>query len=263
MKKALFVCGLLLLPTVVFGAGFSKQSLFLSKSTVVEGDTVLIHAVVSNDTTAKFTGTLVLKDSDSTIGNVPVALAAGEANTFSVSWKPTAGNHIVEADLEDKSGTVVEQESATFTVAEKPPPPPKATDGQVNPNASSTVESSVQIQQTIANMSPAVAQSAQPVFLAIDSARRWAAGVLDRGITYEKGQLAHPDASIGAGKTATQTGAVQGWVNTLWTIIGTIVLYILSVLRWLVGNAGAFYPALALLFFYLLWRLYKKMRRSR
>src|SRR3989344_6188606 len=147
MKKTLFVCGLLLLPTVVFGvypevargAGFAKQSLFLSKSSVTEGDTVLVHAVVSNDTTTKFTGTLIFKDSDATIGNVPVSLDSGEANTFSVSWKPTAGNHTVEANLEDTSGAVVEQESATFTVA--PPPPPKATDGQENLNAANAVDS--------------------------------------------------------------------------------------------------------------------------
>lgn len=279
MKKLFVVSVFLLLPTVFFGAypevargaglpaqaGFAKQSLFLSKSSVTEGDTVLIHAIVSNDTTAKFTGMLVFKDSDITIGSVPVSIIAGEVDTLSVSWKPVAGSHNVRANLEDTNGTVVEQESATFTIA--PPPSPKDTGGQANSNASSTIGSSAEIQQTIAQFSPAVAQVVQPIFAAIDSGRMWTANVLDQGINYEKQRLAQKTngqvLGTQAQKTATTTSTVQDWTNTLWTIINTIALYILSVLRWLVGNAGVFYPALALLFFYFLWRLYKRTRRPR
>ncbi len=266
MKKLLFGLTLFLLPVVVFGAGFAKQSLFLSKSSVVEGDTVLIHSSVSNDTTTKFAGTLVLKDSATVIGNVPVALAPGEAGTLSVSWKPSAGSHAGVAQLQAKDGTVVEEESAVFTIAAKPVPVEKPSAFKENQPAA-IVESSAGIQEGISRLSPAVAQGAQPVFAAIDSARSAAAEALDQGIDYEKGQIAKNNKGQVLGeqtdKASLDTTNTKNWTNTLWNIIDTLVLYILTIFRWFVGNAGIFYPAVALLFLWFLWKLYKRMRRPR
>ncbi len=266
MKKALFVCGLFLLPSLVFAAGFAKQSLFLSKSSVTEGDTVLIHASVQNDTAAKFSGTLVFKDTATTIGTVPVSLAGGEAGTLSVSWKPGAGSHAVVAQLQDKSGASVEEESGTFTIAAKPIPVEKAPAFK-DTQAAATVDSSAGIQEGISRLSPAVAQGAQPIFAAIDSGRAAAAEILDQGINYEKKQIFANNKGQVLGdqsqKGSFDANKTKSWTNTLWTIIDTIVLYILTIFRYLVGSAGVFYPALAILFLWFLWRLYKRMRRPR
>src|SRR3989344_4148677 len=91
------------LPAVALGAGFAKQSLFLSKGSVTEGEVVLIHAVLQNEASTKFAGDLSFTDGGEKIGTVPVTLGAGEAQAASISWKPSAGAHKVVAEL--KSGT--------------------------------------------------------------------------------------------------------------------------------------------------------------
>src|SRR3990167_7657305 len=94
-------------------AGFAKQSLFLSKSSATEGETVLVHAVVVNDAASVFAGELVLSTGDKKIGAVPLSLNAGEAQAVSVSWKPASGSHTVIAELKNKEGEVAEKESTT------------------------------------------------------------------------------------------------------------------------------------------------------
>ena len=92
-RGSFFIVAILfLLPHTAGATGFAKQSLFLSKSVVTEGDTVRIHAVVSNDDgRAAFTGTLSFTDGSATIGNVPVSLAGGEAGlSLSLGSQPRA-----------------------------------------------------------------------------------------------------------------------------------------------------------------------------
>lgn len=261
--KSFWVAGIfLLLPSVVWGAGFAKQSLFLSQSSVTEGDTVLIHAVVSNDTSQKFVGSLDFTDNTVAIGNVPTTLLAGEAATLSISWKPSAGNHNVVAKLQDTNKNIIEENLANFTVAS----PTKATNTETPVTQIVTpVQPSTQIQQTIYSVSPAVANGTAPVFSAIDSGRTTAAHALDQGILWSKEQLA----KAGNGKilgtetkiaTSTQSGSSM---HTVSTILATALLYILSILRYLLGNAGIFYPIVAFLFLLLLWMLYRRMRRPR
>jgi hypothetical protein len=143
------------IPLFASAAGFAKQSLFLSKSPVTEGETVLIHAVVSNDAATKFSGEVVFKDGESKIGSVTVAIAAGGANAVSLSWKPSAGSHMITAELTTSSGTVVEQESGSFSIQAKPKPITITTPA----TTSSTVESSDSIQQKIEDLNPTVGLS--------------------------------------------------------------------------------------------------------
>lgn len=268
MKKFLVVGVLLVLPLVivgvcpevVLGAGFAKQSLFLSQSSVTAGETVLIHAVVSNDTSQKFVGSLDFTDNTQAIGNVPTTLLAGEATTLSISWKPSAGTHSVVAKLQDSDKNIIEENLANFDVAALKPTNTTSINQVVTP-----IQPSTQILQTINNISPAVANGTAPAFSAIDSGRNSAAKALDQGILWSKEQLARG----GSGKilgtqtkvaTSTQPGGIM---HTASTIFATALLYILSILRYLVGNAGAFYPILAFLFLFILWRIYRRMRRPK
>lgn len=252
MKYGVLALGLLLAPSFVCAAGFAKQSLFLSKTPVTQGDTVLIHAIVSNDATTKFSGTLTLHDEAGAIGSVPVSLAAGEAGVVSVSWKPSGGSHTVTAELIDSTGAR-EQESSTFHIATPAQPAAAQT--------AAAVDSSQNIQQAIANISPGVAQATQPVFAAIDAGRAQASAALDQGISWAKAQIQTPGQVLSAQTQKTSTSTAQGIGATLWTVMTTLVLYTLSVLQFIIGNAGLFYPVVVILFFYILWRLYRRSRR--
>lgn len=248
---------LFLAPAAVFGAGFAKQSLFLSKLSVTEGETVLIHAVVNNDGTTAYSGTLRLSEGTQSIGSVPVSLDAGEAQVATVSWKPTAGSHAVVAELKTDD-TLIEKQSATFVVAKKPEP----VKPQSTPQAAAAVESSQNIQDGIANFSPAAADATAPVFALIDGGRAKLADVLE-------GQIASTKKSLGPG--AGEPGEVLGAddiknstenpAGGFWYILQTLYLYLLTLLSFVVGSAGVFYPVLALVFFYLLWRIIRRFRR--
>lgn len=246
---------LFLLPCAAFAAGFAKQSLFLSKSAVTEGDTVLIHAVVDNDAAAKFSGTLFLTEGSTSIGSVPVSLAAGESSVVSVSWKPLAGSHTITATLKDASSTVVEQTTGTFDIAA---PPQTASSSQ----AAAAVESSDAIQQDIGNVSPPVESTVKPVFTLIDGARSAAAGVLDTQLAATKQNLG-PDAGAPGevlGAEATQNAASNPG-SAFWYILQTLYFYLLTVLRFIVGSAGIFYPLVAIIFLYFMWRMFRRFRR--
>ncbi|OGC86946.1 hypothetical protein A3D70_01950 [Candidatus Adlerbacteria bacterium RIFCSPHIGHO2_02_FULL_54_18] len=248
---ALGVAAFMLAPAVAFGASFAKQSLFLSRSAVTEGETVLINAVVNNDSTAAFSGTLLFAEGTSAIGTVPVTLAAGEAQAVSVSWKPAKGSHKVSAELK-KGLEVVETQSATFTIAAKPTP-------AAAPQSAAAVESSQNIQDGIAAYSPQTASVAAPLFTLIDSGRAAAADIIDAQISGTKKALGP---SAGEVLNAEETkNAGSNPLGVLWFILRTLYLYLLTIARFLVGNAALFYPVLALAFLYSLWKLFRRFRR--
>ena len=252
MKKAFFAL-LFLFPTLVFAAGFAKESLFLSKSPVTEGETVLIHAVVANEKAEQFKGEVQLRSGDATIGSTPLTLTAGEARTVSVPWSPKAGTHKVTAELKTNDGTIAESTQATFVVLEIPKPAVAGTTTE-----STSVESSAQIQEAIENISPQVADGAQPVFETLDSWREKGAEFLDGQITAAK---KHVPGNILGAETVQQ--AKDNPVGSVMTVFQTLYFYLLTILRYIIASAILSYPLLVVLFLWGLWKLYQRMSRPR
>ena len=247
------VIALFLLPTLASGAGFAKQSLFLSKQSVTEGETVLIHAVITNEAAATFGGTMQFSEGATVIGSVPVSLDAGEASAVSVSWKPTGGSRTIVAEL--KKGTeVVEKESAIFVIAQKQKPA-QANTGQT----AAAIESSAKIQEGLAGISPQAAAASAPAFTFIDGGRAALSGVVDKQIATAKANLGPREGEVLGSETVTQ--AKTDPLGTFWFILWTLYLYLLTLLNFIIGSAGVFYPVLAFLVLYFLWRLIKRYRR--
>lgn len=246
----------LAIPMVTSAAGFAKQSLFLSQSSVVEHQTVFIYAVVTDDTETQFSGTLHVTDELGDIGSTSVTLPAGKASTVSVPWTPVAGQHTVTAQLIAKDGTVTESEKATFTVDAAPPPPVKDQLPTTLPQkttaptmiGTTTVDSSVPIERSLSTIVPSVAPSTIPVFNAIDSFRKASVTALDGGSKWSQGSIT---------KAASAPGGV---VNTLWLVFSTFLLYLCASLAYVISNIALFYPALVVLFLFILWRIYRAIR---
>jgi len=253
MRKTFFAL-LFLIPVVTSAAGFARESLFLSKSPVVEGETVLVHVVLSNDTTEVFRGDMRLRVKENNIGVVSVTLAAGEARALSVSWTPEAGTHTVVAELRTSGGDVVEKEQATFVVKETPKTLVAGTS-----TTSAPVEPSTEIQQAIANISPQVAAGAEPLFTTLDSWRQTGADFLDTQIAGAKEHL--PTGGILGAETAQE--AKNNPLGSVVTVFQTLYFYILTLLRYLIASAILFYPLLVVLFIWGLWKLYQRMSRPR
>src|SRR3989344_6835401 len=246
------------LPAAALAAGFAKGSIFLSKPSVIEGETVLIHAVVANDAASAFSGELVLAD-DKKIGAVPLTLSAGEAQAVSVSWKPQSGAHTVIAELKNKDGETVEKESATFYIKPKPAASAANAASAGQASQSAAVGSSQPIQNKIASFSPGTAEAAAPVFQVMDSVREKAADFLDNQIAKAKAEIEKRPGLV----EGVQTENLPSTFDWLWTIVYTILLYVWTILRFIVGYAGIFYPVLAVAFFYLLWKIISRFRRPR
>ena len=86
------------LPSLALATGFAKDSLFLSRSPVTEGQSVRIYTVVANDGTNAFSGRVVLTEGSQKIASVPVSITAGGTQTASAPWTPTAGVHTIQAN---------------------------------------------------------------------------------------------------------------------------------------------------------------------
>ncbi|MDP4020953.1 MAG: hypothetical protein Q8P58_02865 [Candidatus Adlerbacteria bacterium] len=177
-----------------------------------------------------------------------------EGEAVLINWNPAAGTYRIVIELLDQNGAVTSSETADFTVDSVPPPPPEV-------QGTTTVESSEKIQETIASIVPQ-ASAAAPVFSTIDNWRQKGIDALETGEAWAKGK-------VNAGEVAgenTEEGegsSSGGIVETVTKLVATLLLYLFSILKFLVSNAGIFYPVLAIAFFYLLWRLFKRMRRPK
>jgi len=186
------------------------------------------------------------------VGGAAVSIAPGGAEAASVSWKPTSGSHSVTAELTAKDGTIAASEEATFNVQEKPKPEDTTTP------ASTTVESSTKIKEVVASISPGVADAATPVFATIDSLRQKGVEALEKSSTWTKNKIGEGEVKGADTEQKTEGGGIVG---TATTIGATLLLYVLSILTFLLSNAGVFYPVLAVLFLFALWRIFKRIRR--
>ena len=143
----------------------------------------------------------------------------------------------------------------TFTlyVTPKPKPAPVA----ASTSAAAAVESSAKIQEGLAGISPAVAEATAPFFRMVDGGRGALSDVIDTQIANTKNNL-NTGSALGA-ETFKNAGSNPG--GTLWTIIQTLYLYLLTLLNFIIGSAAIFYPVAAILILYLLWRLVTHSRR--
>ncbi|HEV8666584.1 MAG TPA: hypothetical protein VN665_01910 [Candidatus Paceibacterota bacterium] len=127
-----------------------------------------------------------------------------------------------------------------------------------------TIDSSASIQNDIAGVSPQVASATEPAFSVIDSARNAIANTLDGQIQNTQQKIkATPKSGVIEG-TSTQnilTNPQLPSESGVWYWLYTFYLWLLEAIRWLVGNAGVFYPVLAVAFLYLIYRMYRRFRR--
>lgn len=194
------------------------------------------------------------------------APALADAPTLQLSQQATVGGASVPVDAtvstqEDVVLTASKTDGAvpvTFTLYVAPKPKPKPAPAPSNQVAA--VESSAGIQQGIGTLSPTTEQYVQPVFSTIDSARSGAADVLDSQLASTKDRLAPdlPGQVLGAEATK---NAASNPMGAFGYLLNTLYFYLLTLLRFMVGSAGVFYPLFAIAFLWALWRSFRIFRR--
>lgn len=82
--------------------GFPTQEVWLSADTIIEGETVFIHAIVLNDAPGVFTGTMEFYDDSRLLGKTPFSVTGTQkVRVVSLSWEATAGEHRITAKIAD------------------------------------------------------------------------------------------------------------------------------------------------------------------
>ncbi len=200
------------------------------------------------------------------VGLTPL-FALAQTTGVEVSQKVTVDGTVVPVNVVAAQGSENVTLSSTktegavpviFTLYLKPKPKPKpklvATSSQA-----AAVESSQKIQASIAGLSPQVADATEPFFTLVDGARSSAATIVEQQLTKTKAALG-TDAGKVLGAEATKN-ATSNPGGTFWYVLQTLYLYILTVLGFIIGSAGVFYPLLAVIVLFLLWKLFRRFRR--
>jgi membrane protein insertase Oxa1/YidC/SpoIIIJ len=126
-----------------------------------------------------------------------------------------------------------------------------------------TVDSSASIQKDIANVSPAAASVTEPVFVTLDSFRSSIADVLDSQLVSTQAKItSSPQLSI-TDISAIQDATVSNPWGMFWYVLYMLYFYVLTIVRWIVGNAIVFYIVFVLLVLYILLRVFRWWRRPR
>ncbi len=113
-------------------AGFPPQSIWVSKSTAVAGESLEIFTVVHNGSDATLSGTVAFFDNEKRIETENFKLSAETSQLVTIEWKATPGEHAISAIIEGASVEGISDSialsqrasaSIKITVAEPPPPP--------------------------------------------------------------------------------------------------------------------------------------------
>jgi hypothetical protein len=260
MVRILLILGLLLPVFSYADVGFAKSSLWLSRTEITEGDSATLYASLSNAAQEELKGAVIFSDDGEEFGRTAISLAPGEGRIVQVSWKPAeSGTHSLTAVLSNGTDDL-DKLTIAVVVAEKP-----GSDAEAK--AAAAIESSEDIQKTIADLSPQVGEAVNPIFNKMDDVRESGALFLDTQIENAKENLeAAKTRREELAKTAVLGAETSDEVKsekrklTVSYFFNTLLLYTLSAIRFVVGNAGIFYPVFAVLILVGLWKLFMRMR---
>lgn len=245
--------------------GFSGEPVWLSNTPVIEGETVLVHAALTNGAEQPLTGTLIFRADGTSIGSVPINLKAEEARVVSVSWTPKSGTYELAVELANPSVPSAKRtETLKVSVASREATRSAAASALGVQSLSSNPQftDSSSIQTAIAGVSADVGAVVAPGFIAVDSWRKSGSDFLNTKSAAAKAEVSALSDKKAALKEADTPEAKKESRNlTLWQMVRTLLLYIYQALNLLVSKAGVFYPVVAFGFFFFLWKMWQRFRR--
>lgn len=90
----------------ITATGFIPGQIWYSKDTIVEGDTIKIYTAVWNSADSPLSAKVEFYDQNVILGTRDIIVAPQELKEASVSWKVTAGDHVMTAKIISPSVTV-------------------------------------------------------------------------------------------------------------------------------------------------------------
>lgn len=249
---AVMVCTAALLPLLASAAtipaGFPNQTIWISDSSLTDGDTATVSTVIYNASGAPVSGTVEFLVDSSVVGTADFTLDSGKSQIETANWIANTGSHAVSARIV-RAPTGVSGASGSLAVTVAPAPPKKD-------------EQAIAVQNAITNLtastSPALSNAAQKTFAFTEGIRKGAIGYLENSLgtssaaTKQKGQV------LGANSVA--EAAKENTPSSWWHAISTVFL---TVMLMIARSVVFFYPFVAIVFFLILYFVAKAVRRPR
>ncbi|MFA6251521.1 MAG: hypothetical protein WC603_02765 [Candidatus Paceibacterota bacterium] len=244
---------------VVTNSGFIPGQIWYSKDTLVEGETVNIHTAIWNGEKESLSVKVEFYDKNVILGSRDVVLSPSELKDVFVPWKITSGDHVISAKIISSLATISgKKEKVTLDRVTT------STDKQFVPvvvkNAQGeSVSGTSSLKDQIDNVVPdKVSTSVANGFTVVDNFR-------DKTFTQVSTVRDDTQEEINLLKTKEKT--VAETLSTKNNIedatekpIAYIKLFIFSILALIFGNKIIFYGLLAIVVFFVLRYLYRKIR---
>ncbi|MBI4093569.1 hypothetical protein HY417_01265 [Candidatus Kaiserbacteria bacterium] len=254
--RRLFFTAIVLIPAFALAAvqvGFPSQALWVSSTTLHEGETVVISTVVVNDTSSTLKGTVVFLANDVRVGAREFELGRAKSQIHSIEWKPKRGEYKLLARIEGTSAALSQKETPSLSVIVKEPLAPPS-------EIERTITQIVQTGSSIASSSaPVMQQTVQNIYAQTEALRTSGIERLEKYLTSNAKEGGRQGAIAGT-STANTTGfdsAPTKGKGALANLAQTAAAGGLFVLK----NSALFYPLLALLVLGTIYLLARKIRR--
>jgi hypothetical protein len=238
-------------------AGFPSQAIWASKTSAVEGETILLSTVVYNGNVEPLQGTLVFTANDSRIGASEFQLSNGESEIRSMEWKPSAGEYRVAAEIESISAELSQRETPPITVTITEPPSPSALQQTVNQTVTT-------ISTFASSSAPFVVETVQTIYNQTETLRN--AGI-ERIENYLSSQASNTSGNSPVGSIAgTSTTNVAGFDDASTKgkgLLSDIAQTAAAAALFTLKNAALFYPLVAFLILGTLYVIGRRVRRRR
>lgn len=279
-KRNLYIFILALLFNVSFVyadtaiTGFIPGQIWYSKDVLVEGDTVKVYTAVWNGDTTSVNARVDFYDKNVILGSRDIVVEPSHLQEVSVSWKVTAGDHVISAKISSSStvtngkkeqvilDNVATSEDRTFV------PVSLKIENDVPAKTANTVKNEVAKATTVAK--DIVPNSISSSFYSVDSIRDSTYTQIVDGKNKTQKQIdllnqqAQTKSTVVNGKSSTDKAKVTPTeskpLDGTEKPIAYVKLFLLSVLGFIFGMPIIFYGLCAFLIFIIIRFIYRKIR---
>lgn len=274
MRK-LFLFSLVILSTffalpiyaeILNNSGFIPGQIWYSKDKLVEGDTVNIHTAIWNSEKNSLSIKVEFYDKNVILGSRDTTLNSLEIKDVSIPWKVTAGDHVISAKIISSLATISNKKEKVILGRVETSNDKQFVSVVVKNNLGESVTEADllknQIGETTAKINSFVPESiSNPVsdgLGSIDNFRNNTLAKIDTAKTETKKEIGK---ILGASTSVSPNNEkVNNSQDSIKKPIAYIKLFFLSILSFIFGSSLVFYSALALILFFVIRWIYRKIK---
>lgn len=276
MKK-LFICLLIIFSIfyassiyaeIFTNSGFIPGQVWYSKDKLIEGDTVNIHTAVWNGEKSSLSIKVEFYDKNVILGSRDIILDTLELKDVFISWKVTAGEHVISAKITSSLATISNKKEKVILGRVETSNDKQFVSVMIKNNLGESVTETDliknQIGKTTADISSFVPESISvPVgegFNIVDDFRNNTLAKIDIAKTETKNEIGKV---LGASTVASpNTEKVNNTDDYIKKPIAYIKLFFLSILSFIFGSRLVFYAVGIFIIFVIIRWIYSKIRNK-